>query len=875
MANSKNTIQRIPLNGMLNMNTLKTEVKQFEGFNEKNSTVFGGTLSPFYDKTSDLFSSTDSYTVFNSKGQSFSLVKENDRINLYRDKKLVEGIYGNMVTETRELNVPNHNTVVAVGTPDGGVLYVTKDGKVYKDDKLVHTFTISDVVEGQIWYSENAARIVVINKTHYDFVKIDSHDYTVLATYYFELKENLTDSSVPMLTGGIESTGLFKICIVPNAGRRKGPPYKGTPNLPDRLEQKARWIDGDGGYNVNSTEREDFYLVEDFSNPGYLLKDKKWVSSPYDGTTEIYPYSLRGLSYVSNRTGTSPLIRETETFNYTDYLPFDFRFCGVQDGFVPCPVGPKYSKDGSIYYMDGSIISIGHLNQPIAPPLSFNRIMISTYRIGNTTSFTYQTTDYKWYCYSAKSVSDSEVSKESLKEMVFDKRYLFIKNNEVGLTIYDIEEDRIEPKVKELDWILAEPPVCLNLNTYEAIRALSDTVTGSVYCSGVNAGYMINNAKFIGYLPNPYVVNFSPPLEMLTFPKVPDSAQFYCSTGSTVQSAKYVGNDPQFYGTTYAIDSNSNVIIPVSQKGEIVSGYSNNDLVIENHTTYPLMYWNNNQKTYSYFLLSGIENMTNVFSLQGQSYAVDDSNIYTTSFSNGVVSNVTPVCYKKNMDFKGTLPTQAIFWSDFNKSFYAFTGDRVLTKMFEASDIGEIKYVGQNPSSLSLWFCTDKGIYVISDTDTYKLNYNASYVDFYKKFAMIVVDGEENQELHLVSLYDVENDAEMVPVKLKTAYYGINGEQKAVMDCWYLRLFDENRTEGDVKVKVNTITDVTRHTEEKVFHVKPSDYDDNNIVYLRYQPKYQECTAMQLELESPIGIYELAIGVNATDSTAQISKISI
>ena len=50
MANSKNTIQNIPLTAPLNMNMLKTEVKQFNGYNEKNSTVFGGTLSPLYDK---------------------------------------------------------------------------------------------------------------------------------------------------------------------------------------------------------------------------------------------------------------------------------------------------------------------------------------------------------------------------------------------------------------------------------------------------------------------------------------------------------------------------------------------------------------------------------------------------------------------------------------------------------------------------------------------------------------------------------------------------------------------------------------------------------------------------------------------------------
>ena len=272
--------------------------------------------------------------------------------------------------------------------------------------------------------------------------------------------------------------------------------------------------------------------------------------------------------------------------------------------------------------------------------------------------------------------------------------------------------------------------------------------------------------------------------------------------------------------------------------------------------------------------MSFMNNVYDAFSLQGQSYVIDDENIYAVTYDSGATNTSSPVCYKKNMKFLGTLPTQAVFWSDFNKTFYAFTGDRILSKMFEASDINKIYYTGQNPSSLSLWVCTDKGIYVVSDHDMYKLNYLSNKVMFLPDHVAILSEKDGSLYQSNVSLWDIGNGGEMVPVKLKTAYFGLGAEQKSVMDCWYIRLFDENRVEGEVKVKVNTITDITRHSEEKTFKINPSDYDENNIVYLRYQPKYQECTAMQLELESNIGIYELAIGVNATDSTAQVSKLN-
>ena len=53
MANTKNQVISVPLNGDLNLSTLKTKVVGYEGFNDVNSTIFGGTLSPNYFKDRD------------------------------------------------------------------------------------------------------------------------------------------------------------------------------------------------------------------------------------------------------------------------------------------------------------------------------------------------------------------------------------------------------------------------------------------------------------------------------------------------------------------------------------------------------------------------------------------------------------------------------------------------------------------------------------------------------------------------------------------------------------------------------------------------------------------------------------------------------
>ena len=79
MANAKNTIQNIPLTGNLNLNKLKTDVASFEGYNEKNSTVFGGELTNIHIKETELGNKDSTYTIFNSKGEPYTI--QNGRIN--------------------------------------------------------------------------------------------------------------------------------------------------------------------------------------------------------------------------------------------------------------------------------------------------------------------------------------------------------------------------------------------------------------------------------------------------------------------------------------------------------------------------------------------------------------------------------------------------------------------------------------------------------------------------------------------------------------------------------------------------------------------------------------------------------------------------
>jgi len=865
MANSKNTIQNIPLNGELCMNSLKTEVKQFNGFNEKNSTVYGGTLSPIYKKTTELFDKDNSYTVYNSQGVPYTLVYDTSSgspmVRLYVNNTFKAGVPA-CLEKTEKLSVPS-NTIVAAkmltfpeGTVDNRtVVYVDSTGWVGGINRLING--LSNVVEAQIWQD-----ITVVDGVTWCGVVVCAIAESGLAKVIYYKRSNqggwTVYESPTVRTNGTTSpviTGIFPYVSICASGKVSSyEAYK----LPVSKDD-----DGVITFGSWSQDTEHFYRqYPDCINVQEITM--------HGGNTKRY--ELQQFACRERVFSTGDFYYNGRSFGRTGH---------DGDGYIPCPLGaplldgvvsPVSVKERrTVFYQNGALLSIGNSGQAIDAVGEYERSLISAYDYSDWGWITYKKVSGDWYCYTYSRInrwSDSVV--DFLKKMIIDDRFIIMKNGIAISWVYDIEKGENNNRLTSLDWIISTPPI-----------GSSSSTTGVVFGGGINAGYAQSGEQLVGYLPNPYVM-YDCPVDSFLQAVTPGQGSFrftrlfqlYMSMGNTVQSAEYYGSDSLYKGTFYPIDANGNPIMPISSNAELIKGYSNNDLVKEGSTVYPLMYFDNNTKIYAYQLLAGMYNVTGSFSLQGQQYTVDDENIYMITYNAGVISNVTPVAYKRNLTFLGTLPTQAIFWSDFNKTFYAFTGDRILSKMFEASDINKIKYVGQNPASLSLWICTDTGTYVLSDSDMFKLDEATEKVYFQPDRASMVVPGETKNESHVISLYKVDEDSEKVPVKIQTAYYGLGSEMKAVMDCWYIRLFDADKTEGYVKVKVNTITDVARHTEEKTFKIEPADYDDNHTVYLRYQPKYQECVAMQLELETNLGIYQISLGVNATDAVAQQSKFN-
>lgn len=205
MANSKNTIQQIPLNGTLNMNTLKTDVKQFEGYNEKNSTVFGGTLSPFYSKKTEIAPTDDTLTIYNSKGDYYTFYDRDDgTTGIKSTDSNINGKKISTFTKLQELDVPEDCLYAAqLGEY---LCYISSDLNCYVNGKVV---TKLDNV-GTTIYSAYIRLLPQSNNIE-DFITFIVCGSSKYSGYFY----NTMDKRAPNLSKGFTtSSGVDSQCVI-------------------------------------------------------------------------------------------------------------------------------------------------------------------------------------------------------------------------------------------------------------------------------------------------------------------------------------------------------------------------------------------------------------------------------------------------------------------------------------------------------------------------------------------------------------------------------------------------------------------------------------------------------------------------------------
>lgn len=284
---------------------------------------------------------------------------------------------------------------------------------------------------------------------------------------------------------------------------------------------------------------------------------------------------------------------------------------------------------------------------------------------------------------------------------------------------------------------------------------------------------------------------------------------------------------------------------------EFIKGFINQGIIIDNNHSYIQVFVNNIKPVFAINFVSQLEGITSAFIIQGQYFVVINGSIYR--YNSGTVDAIVNI---DNMLFIGNNPYMALFWSATNKTFYRFTGDNQLYPIVQADEVDTIKHTSFNPNTLSIYIITDKDILILGQDTLVKL----PYTEYNRCFPLVNGAAFTGKDSTLEISYNKLDGYDIIPIELETELYGYGNSLKAVNDCVYLRLYDEEMKVGKVEVSSETLNEISKISQKKEFSITKDMWDkESKTVFLRYQPQNQAATGFSVHIKSPFAIASLQI----------------
>lgn len=968
MANNNN-VTNINLGGLLNLNKFKSEIRQFDGFNEKNSPIYGGILSPFYSSEkeesslNEVFLNNKVYRMIDGDNNDcYFQVKDVTTDNRFRTikalpkKKLKKT---NISVPYKILAFDLHPTdenkiLMFVEGTDSYMMYeynITTNTYRGLNSHPLHKISKPTIRYGMCFFVDDETKeIIGMNGDYLTNNPLDSD-----ADGNYEIDNMILTLNKLDSTFDYNGNPRYLLSICGNSGRGLNSSIYTENRIVTYETEYSSWFLTDKltiaeispstgrienelpSYAIETTDNEvKLYYV----NVDYLDTHRAVNTYYLSGVVKSYDSSINTL-YVSVK---ASIIMNDTSSNYDpnegnvtvnvkpfmDINPYFYSICitanNTTSGNVSCVKHNVYfdsSRDYAIgnngyiktsntdaYFPYGSKVSLNTSNDYFFSFL-INNSYISNISVEDNSNVSVGTIVADW------NIIDNEVTPKIKENMVLYKtstsnsiniikleygspkmniifdRYIVIdtpfKTNTYDTTYYTFYHgfidynNRVVPCEKTKDHTIGLFPYAngVSLN-------LKEKVKNYIYASAVNPMIEISKIPFSSIQYNPLLINYgrydtfatkglndvsyvgteyyNEAVDVYVSDKATDTTPIYYRTFTDTVS--YVKQS--LYELPYPITTSGNILYSSNIFSEIINSFSNKDMIVNDNVAYPILYINN-QPTFSFYFLSGIEFTNSSFVIQGMSYVNTDDYIFSVSYSNGIISSSEPLVNIKGFRFLGNTTKLAFYFCEVKKSIYAFYGDRTLEKLYDCNGIGNINNVFFNPNNYNIYIVTDDKAYVIDDESVFTIDIpNITKMFFSKDFIFI----DSDSYYYLLSYEYVEGVSKnKIHVKVVTQYYGLGNNIKSIIDCIYLRLFnDDSFQNGRVKLNVSTVTECGIKSEEKTFNISASDWDkETNTIYLRYQPKYQECVGMSVAIESDFAIATLDMS-SSSQGVVQISK---
>lgn len=966
MAN-KSDVTRIPLDGLLNLNKYRSEIKQFEGFNKKNSPIYGGVLSPLYEEKQTFNENENTVLVNDDK---YSLIKQNDNESyLYKNGNYIRTYKNNNITKEsikvpynvlafeRDEENPNYIDMFVEGTSNYEIKRYNLNTSEF-EDMISPSIPIGKISKVEmrygfvVFYDFDLKRIIRFRKgktaywsTNWEWIvennMVDKITFTInklkssfdhegqprylLSEYGLQFNDNtisveygnriltldnsnqgFTPTSVTLKSTTDSSLDYYQIPAFAIYSTEEDVTFYNTFISNMNTNNGLYYLSG----TADSYDEENAILYVDCKNP--ITLNNSVPSSVNNKVASLeantYFYSILLKTNNSVTAGNINCLNHHVLFDSTrnyfigncGYIPNDN---GTQ--YVPYGFRVKGSSNAEehtyftylINYGNITNVSIVYDSSDYSNAVMGNILAEWNFIDNNVIPKAYDT------CCLYKISNENTINLIQVKdelpsmEVLFD-RYIIIKTPQRdniidtsttsfyhGFVDYN---NRVIPCEKYGDTSIENFPY---KSTDTTPYTLSATLTNYLYASAVNANMEVSKINLSSIQYNPSVINqgcydnFNIENSSYGTSFLQDYVSVYLSDdrqatvpiyySSFIGEQKYV--DESLKDIPYPVTTNGNILYSANLFSEIINSYSNRDMIINDTVAYPLLYINN-QPSFSFYFLNGIEGVNSAFILHGMNYVNTDDFIFSVTYNGDTISNTEAIVSIKGFRFLGNTTKVAFFYSELKKSVYAFYGDRTLEKVYDCTEIKDINYTFFNPINYNIYIVTDDYIYVIDDNTVYRIeisgtksmNFSDKFIYVYTEDNLYILSYEKPSESYL---FNILNTFKKIPIKLETQLYGVGNNIKSVVDCIYLRLFNNDIVEqGTLKLSVKTLTDKGESTEEKTFTINASDWDkESNTFYIRYQPKNQECLGMSVNLVSDFAIADFDIG-HSTDGTIQVSK---
>lgn len=413
-------------------------------------------------------------------------------------------------------------------------------------------------------------------------------------------------------------------------------------------------------------------------------------------------------------------------------------------------------------------------------------------------------------------------------------------------------------------------------------------VNNGTIASGQNVLYT-SNKTFAPSRIDAYttLIGFVKGYETFLYAASEDGIDFFSASSVTAPSyqytvktdtngSTYTESNTVMEGKTYPVAAGATVYYNLPITGvEFIESYNGKFAVKIDNTVYGIVY-NGVRPIGLYNTASLTDDIDEFFIVQGQYYAVVNGYIAAVYYSSsGTLNNIEQIIDVNGMKFIGAFPSVAYFWAPATQSIYAFTGDADLQLFVQSNRLNEIYNYIYDPSSEWILLNTDDGLYTLTQLNVYKSENLNNIKSFYSTDdGYIVVIWGNDYKNTLLGLRKWGDDWTTIPVEIETAFYGIGGAQKSIVDCWYIRFYrnDENYN-GTVEVYTKTMNNIVTEGKHKTEKILADKWDKNDNYLIRFQPNNQHSLGTSLCIKSDYPIASIMASVSE-DATV-LTKTSI